>query len=111
MEIYTRTLPRGREQLLRPFTAHGIEVPSGFIFDGASAPRIFWGIIPPFKRTKKAACIHDYLCSIAKNKGDRKKADDLFKVMLEEEGLNRTRCTLGYWGVRVGAFFGVGVRY
>ena len=111
MEIYTKTLPDGREQLLRSFTAHGVTVPSGFVFDGASAPRIFWSIIPPFKRTKKASCIHDYLCRNAKSKEDRKRADEIFYRMLQESGISETRCKIGYLGVRIGAFFGAGVYY
>lgn len=112
MDLYTKTVSDpDKEELTRDFTAHGITVPKGFIFDGASAPRVFWGIIPPFKRTKKAACIHDWLCANAKNKEDRKKADKLFKVMCEEGGINKARSTLGYLGVRIGAFLGIGVHY
>jgi len=112
MELRTRTDPNSKvEVLLEPFTAHGITVPAGFKFDGASAPRVFWGIIPPFKQTKKAACIHDWLCKNAKNASDRKAADKLFHTMLQEAGLNKTRCRIGYWGVRVGSFFGVGIHY
>jgi hypothetical protein len=113
MEIYTKTDDENPdvEILLQDFTMYGITVPKGFAFDGASAPRMFWGIIPPFKRTKKAACIHDWLCVNAKSKEDRKEADKIFYRALEDAGLNKARCTIGYIGVRIGAHLGIGVHY
>lgn len=110
MELCTVTVDNtGMEMLIRPFVYKGITVPIGFTFDGASTPRIFWSIIPPYKKTKKAACVHDWLCIHAKNKKDRLKADKIFYGMLKEAGLSRYRCILGYIGVRIGALIGVGV--
>jgi len=111
MELITRTHGYTHEVLIEPFSAHGVTVPAGFEFDGASSPRIFWTIVPPFKQTKKAACIHDWLCRNAKNAEDRKRADKLFHKMLLEAGLNRVRAYAGYLGVRIGAHIGVGVYY
>ena len=38
-------------------------IPKGFKTDGASIPRIFWSIYPPYKSEYFSACvIHDYLC-------------------------------------------------
>jgi hypothetical protein len=113
MEILTRTDETNLDQeiLLEDFTAHNVTVPKGFASDGASAPRLFWGIVPPFKRTKKASFVHDWLCRTAKNKEDRLKADRLFFTMLGEAKLNIVRCVIGYLGVRIGAFLGIGVHY
>jgi hypothetical protein len=102
----------GSATLLRDFEAHGIIVPKGFNFDGASAPRAFWPAIPPFKNTVEESCIHDWLCKNAKNKKDRLFADRLFlKMLLEDPIINNARAILGYAGVRVGAFMGYGVYY
>jgi len=38
-----------------------IEVPAGFITDGASIPRILWALLPTWGRYSRAAVIHDYL--------------------------------------------------
>jgi hypothetical protein len=111
MEMVTKTDGYGFEVLVEPFTAYGITVPAGFSFDGASAPRIFWPIIPPLKGTKKAACVHDWLCMNAKSAMERHVADLLFYMMLLEAGLGLVRSFFGYLGVRIGAFFGIGVRY
>lgn len=112
MELKTVTVGKDKEQLLADFTMYGVTVPAGFIFDGASSPRILWWLIPPFKGTKKSACLHDYLCKIAKNKEDRKEADKLFyRGLKETSGFNSIRCLLGYLGVRVGAYLGIGVYY
>lgn len=111
MELYTRTEGYELEVVTKDFTAHGITVPAGFHFDGASTPRALWSVVPPFKRTKKAACVHDWLCRKAKDKKDRKKADKLFYKMLLEAGLNEVRARAGYLGVRAGARMGIGVYY
>ncbi|MDR1451375.1 MAG: DUF1353 domain-containing protein, partial [Helicobacteraceae bacterium] len=33
---------KGRFKLVEPFSRNGIDVPVGFVTDGASIPRIFW---------------------------------------------------------------------
>jgi hypothetical protein len=39
-----------------------VEVPKGYLTDGASIPRPFWNILPPWGRYGQAAIVHDYLC-------------------------------------------------
>lgn len=112
MRMSTITLPDGREEVLEAFEVHGVKVPAGFIFDGASTPRLFWSIIPPYKDVKIAACVHDHLCEVAQCKEDRLFADRLFyKMLIENPRINDTRALIGYVGVRIGAWLGIGVRY
>jgi len=40
-----------------------IVVPAGFVTDGASIPRIFWGLFPAWGKYSRASVVHDYLCS------------------------------------------------
>lgn len=39
-----------------------VAVPAGFLTDGASVPRAFWSLIPPWGAYGQAAALHDYLC-------------------------------------------------
>ena len=39
-----------------------VVVPLGYLTDGASVPRIFWNLIPPWGKYGQAAILHDYLC-------------------------------------------------
>jgi hypothetical protein len=39
-----------------------VHVPMGYLTDGASVPRFFWNIIPPWGRWGQAAVVHDILC-------------------------------------------------
>lgn len=39
-----------------------IVIPKGYRTDGATVPRIFWGIIPPWGKYGPAVIVHDYLC-------------------------------------------------
>lgn len=111
MVIKTETVGYEKERLLEDYIWEGVTIPKGFTFDGASTPRIFYAIIPPYKRTKKAALVHDWLCSNAKCKADRKEADRVFYRLLKEAKLSRVRCIIGYIGVRIGSYMGIGVYY
>lgn len=58
-----------------------VEVPAGFVTDGASVPRAFWALLPVWGRYSRAAVVHDYLCVLI-NQGaphdlapDRRRAD------------------------------------
>lgn len=39
-----------------------VTVPKAFLTDGASVPRLFWNIFPPWGKYGQAAILHDYLC-------------------------------------------------
>lgn len=39
-----------------------VYVPSGYLTDGASVPRLFWNIIPPWGKYGQCCVLHDYLC-------------------------------------------------
>lgn len=107
-ELKTLTLDDGNEMLLEDFTYFDVTVPAGFVTDGASVPRVFWPILPPYKRTKKAAVVHDYLCRhVVKTYDERKSADKLFKEMLIDSGESRFRASLAYAGLRIAAAFGI----
>ena len=39
-----------------------VEVPVGYLTDGASVPRFFWDLLPPWGSYGQAAVLHDFLC-------------------------------------------------
>ena len=50
-------------------------VPKGYTTDGASVPRIFWSLYPPYKPEWFTACvIHDFLCSQATHAENKSEA-------------------------------------
>lgn len=75
-----------------------IIIPSGFISDGASIPRLFWVLFPP-NRTDYLPCavLHDYLC----DKGEYKKADECFKQCLHKLEVDKFSRVLLYSAVRI----------
>lgn len=90
-------------QLIRPckfVTSFGeITVPAGFPTDGASVPRIFWTIFPPWGQYFGAAVLHDYLYSCTStllyDHFTRKDADYLFLEAMYNLGVPRlTRHTI-----------------
>lgn len=66
----------------RVITSFGtVTVPTGFVTDGASIPRMFWNILSPFGQYFPAALLHDYLYSRGSTmhfECDREEADFLF---------------------------------
>lgn len=39
-----------------------VDVPRGYLTDGASVPRVLWAVIPPWGRYGAATIVHDILC-------------------------------------------------
>ena len=124
-ELIVTPLDGRRWKLKKEFTYHigskcsskKIMIPSGFITDFASSPRIFWPIVSPWGKWGKAAVLHDYLYWLARQKqyfvfddwswaseDGRKAADDIFLEAMEVLGVKRWRRFLMYWGVRAFGF-------
>lgn len=88
-----------------------IEVPAGFITDGASIPRILWALLPTWGRYSRAAVIHDYLGTrLTEGRPHaygqtQKVADEVFLEAMEVCGVSvSVRFTL-YLSVRIAARF------
>ena len=82
---------KGRRVLTEPFYfsvgAKDYMIPRFFTWNGASIPRAFWTttgspFMPQFER---ASIIHDWFYS--NHKTSRKKADEIFLDILEEDGV------------------------
>lgn len=100
--------------LEEPYHYDVYKIPAGFEWDGASSPNgpLARFIAPKFYKNIKASCVHDYLCSIARNKHDRKKADKAYFLMKKYvEKDHGIISKLSWLGVRIGAFFGIGNRF
>lgn len=64
-----------------------ITVPAGFPSDGASVPRIFWGIFPPSGQYTMAAVLHDFLCDY--KVFDSRTSHRIFAEALKDLGVPR----------------------
>lgn len=78
-----------------------IEVKAGFVYDGASIPRLFWSLIgSPFTGTHtRAAFIHDAL--YAGECYDRKTCDWLFLQILQQHKCAFLKRNTLYFAVRI----------
>ena len=80
-----------------------IDVPTGFITDFASVPRIFWSILPRDGKYTYPAILHDYL--YWSQTLSRKEADEIFRIGMKEFGISDTIVNAIYWSIRaVGGF-------
>lgn len=76
-------------------------IKKGYIFDGASIPPMFWGLVgePDDKDFIEAALIHDYLYERRYN---REVADEIFRRYLISEGVWSFKARLMWLAVRLG---------
>lgn len=80
---------------------------AGFVFDGASIPKILWSVIgSPFTgEYTEAACIHDILyqsCILP-----RWESDALFKTLMEVTHTGKTKRNTMWFGVRIGGWYSI----
>ena len=74
-----------RYELVESFDFYGHQVLQGFIFDGASVPRILWRVVPPGRPwLLRASCGHDWMYENALE--TKQIADSLFHRALLEDG-------------------------
>lgn len=102
-----RALTKPLECLMWDGTTDYIQI--GFEWDGSSVPWICQGLFPRH-RHPIASAKHDYRCGKAENKEHRLWADKQFKQDVDTTSWKITSW-IGYSGVRIGAFFGVGNKF
>lgn len=72
-------------------------VPKGFKTDGASIPRLFWSLFPPFKSEYFSACVvHDFLCVNANSKEEYALADKVLKEVMTLLGCSKFKIFVFY---------------
>ena len=75
-----------------------IFIPAGFLWDGASIPRILWPLLgSAFGLYGYAAMVHDYL--YASRMVPRKIADKIFYEIMRKHGVNKFKAWLMYKAV------------
>ena len=76
------------------------KVPTGFVYNGANIPRLFWtllGLHPWHPKVIRAALFHDYMY----DKGLKVIGDKGFKSLLKLDGCNWFQYMACYWAVRL----------
>ncbi len=76
-------------------TRYWVNIPEGYLTDGASIPRALWSIYAPWGNYGQAAIVHDYLCeflSVTENgvprRITREQADGIFNIALSVAGVD-----------------------
>ena len=80
-----------------------VDVPKGFVSDGASIPKALWSIVgsPLDGCPLRAAIVHDWLCVQANTPRARRFADTCFEWIMEEQMVPRWRRLAMFWAVRL----------
>lgn len=78
-----------------------LTIPVGFVSDGASIPRFWWGRVQPFDgRYLRAFLKHDYLYSALNTTVSRAEADKLLYDDLRSYGMGYITANEVYYAVR-----------
>jgi len=85
---------------------HIIRVPRGFVWNGASIPRIMWRVCgsPMVPENVRASCVHDWLYSrkrIPTRHFSRKECDNIFYQILRKDGKSWAIAKLMLYAVNV----------
>ena len=88
--------------LLCPISHSGLIVPAGFESDGASVPRLLWGVVFPRddRRALFGAIVHDFIYRTHPDGWTRADADETFLYLLQQGGVSYVRRIRAYIGVR-----------
>lgn len=89
-------------KLLTSIIIDGTLIPKGYLWDGASIPRVFWPIVgSPFDPKLMAPSLyHDFKYDVGL--GARKDADLGFRKLLIVNGVSKSRAKVMYFAVRLG---------
>ena len=99
--MYFLTQPIGWQPNAGQAGGHSpVRVPTGFVTDFASVPRIFWTWLPPDGLYAYAAVIHDYL--YWEQSLSRSESDEILKLCMEDFQINTLVVAAIYRGVRLG---------
>jgi hypothetical protein len=100
---FTRVVILDRALFYESDLIGNVEVPVGFVSDGASVPRMLWNLYPPFGEYLEAAVVHDLFCVLG-HKGespiDFKMAAKVFKEAMAVCGVSRWKRQKMYLAVR-----------
>ena len=85
-----------------------IEVPKGYLTDGATVPRLFWSLVPPWGAYGQATVLHDWLCEYMGyydngfwTKINRKEVDEIFNQAMKDLGVKSSTRSLMYNAVKL----------
>ena len=78
-----------------------VQVPSGYVTDFASVPRLFWRVFPPSGKYNRAAIVHDYLYTNS-TVCSRFLADGLFRELMRHLRVPLWKRVAMYYAVRMG---------
>lgn len=92
---------RGSWKLTQDAVFHGHLIPAGFVTDGISVPRILCFIFPSTWHAFNSSILHDFMLT----KGDRNRADIIFRETMILDGVPAFQRALFYYSARSASLF------
>ena len=79
-----------------------LEIPAGFVTDGASIPKFYRWRFSRLGKYVRAAVVHDWLYRMGGEGLTRKQCDQVFLVLMRQDGVGDWASKVMYRAVRVG---------
>lgn len=86
-----------------------VNVPAGYLTDGASSPKLLWSVVPPWGAYGQAAVVHDILCeylsitvsglpqAISRMEADRILREAMMVLKVPKEDMDRINLAVGLY--------------
>lgn len=98
--VVVQPIDKDKFRVYKDFSYLGVDVPKGFVTNGADIPRILWSLFPPNSpEYLSAIVIHDYMCANVDKYG-YEKADDRFHSAMLDIGVDKWKADLFYFWVK-----------
>jgi hypothetical protein len=98
-------LKSSKRQIYKKCEVLGVQIPAGFTTDGATVPRIFWVIIPPYRKIYPAALVHDFRYHFRNHPQGRSGADKELMHNCKDLGLSHNRHLIVWLAVMLFGWF------
>lgn len=95
--VVVQPIDKDKFRVYKELSYQDINIPKGFVTNGANIPRLFWSLFPPNSpEYLSAVVIHDYMCANVATYG-YEKADKYFYDAMLEIGVSKWKAKTFYF--------------
>ena len=98
--VVVQPIAKDKFRVYKDLSYRDINIPKGFVTNGANIPRLFWSLFPPNSpEYLSAVVVHDFMCANVAQYG-YEKADRYFYDAMLEIGVPKWKAKLFYFWVK-----------
>ena len=99
--VVVQPIDKDKFRVYKDLSYRDINIPKGFVTNGANIPRVFWSLFPPNSpEYLSAVVLHDFMCA-KRGVFTYKEADDAFYRAMVDIGVSKWKAKLFYISCRI----------